>query len=663
MYIAPRKHIKIVMRRVFRGLFWLLILSNASLYAQMDSVLFMGNSYTHGNGVPMLFDKLARSVGDTFYVESITKGGYTLDSHVNDPNHIAKLTQRKWSFVFLQDQSQVPTIDLYFNALSLPSALILDSYVRSQNSCAKTLFFMTWGRRFGGQQCDLGNANCSVAFTDFNHMQDTLKSRYRQLAQHIDGGVSPAGEAWRLALQDTTGLVLHAGDGSHANLMGSYLAACTHYASVTGKSPMGASYTAGISATWARYLQRKAAEAVLDSMEVYFIDGPVFPGFEMEAHGLLDIAQPSCQTTQLKVLTQLQYVGKKANRSNLELALNQYDISGGFLRSDPLSFHCPPRCTDTLLSLLDTISLDSQFYFLVLDKLDSLDSGFSFFPDTLAAFTRDLSVWDSASEYLEPFTIKENTASHDLWKAELDFLSGQGWRLEADASVELAQAPIEPKGSALLTLGAGGSPKWLISPCIELQSGHQYEIGFSHSNHRMEGQSGLGFQLAMAMDEEFLNLVLIHDFGIRYDSLFTQFIDTIQVDSNGRYFFGVEAVETMGPGLIGKMAIDDFHLRNLGEKADSISSIAGGNVPNDVEVLSLYPNPAHTELHIKLHQALPPGSTLSFIDMLGHKLSAKLPEQGPLTFDLSHLNPGIYTLLLEIDGKIICAKKFAVVRR
>ncbi|MEO0640829.1 MAG: hypothetical protein AAFY70_13950, partial [Bacteroidota bacterium] len=184
------------MKAIFRTLLLLLTFACSYLYAQPDSILFVGNSYTHRNSMITLFDNLSRSVGDTFYVEQIVKGGYTLESHVTDAVHVAKIQERKWNYVFLQDQSQVPTIDVYFNALSLPSASILDNYIKSQNSCAKTLFFMTWGRRFGGQQCDPGNNQCSVAFTDFGHMHDNLTSRYIQLAKSVDASVSPVGEAW-----------------------------------------------------------------------------------------------------------------------------------------------------------------------------------------------------------------------------------------------------------------------------------------------------------------------------------------------------------------------------------------------------------------------------------------------------------------------------------
>ena len=246
--------------------------TNPSAMAQVDSVLFVGNSYTAYNNLPNLFANLAQSGGDTFFVESITGGGFTFELHATTASHVAKMQSREWDYFILQEQSMVPTIDYHFAAITQSYAPALINHLEMVNPCGQALFFMTWGRKNGGKQCDPWNTHCSVAFSDFDHMQDTLKSRYLQVASANAGGVSPVGEAWRLALSDTTGLDLHTSDNSHPNLKGSYLAACVHYASITKKSPVGLSFTSTLNTGMAHYLQRKAAEAVLDSLTRYNLD-------------------------------------------------------------------------------------------------------------------------------------------------------------------------------------------------------------------------------------------------------------------------------------------------------------------------------------------------------------------------------------------------------
>ena len=57
-------------------------------------------------------------------------------------------------------------------------------------------------------------------------------------------------------------LELYVTDKRHPSLAGTYLAACTVYASLFGKSPVGNAYTAGLPADVAAHLQQVAWETV-----------------------------------------------------------------------------------------------------------------------------------------------------------------------------------------------------------------------------------------------------------------------------------------------------------------------------------------------------------------------------------------------------------------
>jgi len=54
---------------------------------------------------------------------------------------------------------------------------------------------------------------------------------------------------------------LWAWDGTHPSTAGSYLDACMFYAALTGRSPVGNPYTAGLDPSQARFLQQVAAGA------------------------------------------------------------------------------------------------------------------------------------------------------------------------------------------------------------------------------------------------------------------------------------------------------------------------------------------------------------------------------------------------------------------
>jgi hypothetical protein len=78
-----------------------------------------------------------------------------------------------------------------------PSAVKLDSIIKLYNQNAVTVFYMTWGRKNGGQQCI--DTSCSPVFINYFHMQDSLKSSYTKISNLLSALLSPAGEAWRTA--------------------------------------------------------------------------------------------------------------------------------------------------------------------------------------------------------------------------------------------------------------------------------------------------------------------------------------------------------------------------------------------------------------------------------------------------------------------------------
>lgn len=235
------------------------------LAAQQTNVLFLGNSYTAQNQLPNKFKELALSAGDTVHVDSNTPGGYTLgvpgNAHLYNTNSLDLINEGIWDFVVLQDQSQMPTIPYYRDNYTFPAADSLNTIILHANGCAKTVFYMTWGRKYGGQQCI--NSYCSPVFTDYFHMQDSLESAYMHMAVSNDAYCAPVGKSWSNSIANGDPIELFASDASHPSLAGTYLAACTFYATIFNKSPVGIEYTAGLSFADAEYLQQVAAYTVL----------------------------------------------------------------------------------------------------------------------------------------------------------------------------------------------------------------------------------------------------------------------------------------------------------------------------------------------------------------------------------------------------------------
>lgn len=212
---------------------------------------------------------VALSLGDTLIFDSNTPGGYTLQGHSTNAVSQAKIAQGRWDYVVLQEQSQLPSFPWgQYTTLSLPYADSLCRQIRATDSCAIPLFYMTWGRKNGDQ------SNCAVnpPVCTYAGMQHLLRDRYVLMADTNHAQVAPVGAVWRELRANTPNIELYQSDESHPSLEGSYLAACTFYASIFHKSPVGAAPAPTMWAMDAIAIQQQADATVFDSLNVWMID-------------------------------------------------------------------------------------------------------------------------------------------------------------------------------------------------------------------------------------------------------------------------------------------------------------------------------------------------------------------------------------------------------
>ena len=222
-------------------------------------VLMLGNSYTQQNDLDTrLKEVLVDAVPGWTEVGhlKIAPGGYTLAGHAanadgsngDTPTRQALVTGPQagtWDWVILQDQSQTPGFpqtEPMWQA-SRDGAVILHGLIGDGDG--ETVLLLTWGRRDGDPQ------NPAI-YPDFSAMQQRLLDGYLAYAEAAssDGRqtwIAPAGLAFArvhdelvAAGEDPTaaGSVFHglySNDGSHPSVTGSYLAALTIAAAVTGR--------------------------------------------------------------------------------------------------------------------------------------------------------------------------------------------------------------------------------------------------------------------------------------------------------------------------------------------------------------------------------------------------------------------------------------------
>jgi len=178
------------------------------------SVLFIGNSYSHG--VPNAFAKLAARRGKAVHVGQETHNGWTLARHAANDGTLAKIRSRRWDIVVLQEQSLVPAQPLRRAATMFPSVEKLAAAARAQG--AVPVLYQTWGRR-----------------DDFRAMNRRVREGCRLAAEKAGGlAIVPVGDAWERECAAGRGALLFAPDGSHPTRRGNEVSAEVFYTEFFG---------------------------------------------------------------------------------------------------------------------------------------------------------------------------------------------------------------------------------------------------------------------------------------------------------------------------------------------------------------------------------------------------------------------------------------------
>jgi hypothetical protein len=172
-------------------------------------LLFVGNSFVARNDVPGLVRGLAASAGRRVETASIVAGGASLRRHLNAGTVSKALETSTWRHVVLQEQSTLPIKNpvRYHENVRALHALIAAAG-------AETVLYMTWARRSAPET------------------QGLLTEAVDSIGREIGAAVAPAGTAWRQVLHAHPEITLHAADGSHPTLAGSFLAACVLYGTI-----------------------------------------------------------------------------------------------------------------------------------------------------------------------------------------------------------------------------------------------------------------------------------------------------------------------------------------------------------------------------------------------------------------------------------------------
>lgn len=228
------------------------------------NVLFIGNSFTHMNSMPVMFEKLAISKNVKINVLMSAKSNHTFKMHSERADLYEDIDKAKWDYVILQGFSR----ELSYGNEHIDTAVIpyfqkiVDTLYKN-NPCVKLLLYMTWGYENGyAYMNEIGT---------YEDMSASIESGYRYLAEKYNLAIVPVGNVWKEIRKQYPDYGLYQKDEHHPTKIGSYVTASSFYSAIFRSSPEGG-YAAGIDDNVALSIQKTAYGYVRNHLKEYKLD-------------------------------------------------------------------------------------------------------------------------------------------------------------------------------------------------------------------------------------------------------------------------------------------------------------------------------------------------------------------------------------------------------
>lgn len=172
-------------------------LSDSSIH-----VLFVGNSLTYANNLPLIVSELAKEKGINIKTEMIARPNYALEDHWNDRKLEMQLMTNKYDFVIIQ---QGPSSQMDGRIMLAEYGLKMKILCGKYN--ARLVFFMVW-----------------PALSNFQTFDGVIKN-YTDAASVTNSILCPVGVAWKNYFLETNDYSYYGPDQFHPSKKGSEAAA------------------------------------------------------------------------------------------------------------------------------------------------------------------------------------------------------------------------------------------------------------------------------------------------------------------------------------------------------------------------------------------------------------------------------------------------------
>ena len=192
------------------------------------NILFIGNSYTYYNDLPLIFSGIANDNGKNVKVASVTFGGAMLHQFVDEENEYAKqldvlIQKNKFDICILQEQSILPIVNYELFEIGVKKLV-----EKLRPTVKRFVLYATWGRKEG-----------SETLTQFGwtteSMAKLLAEAYTKAGETVGANVAYVG--YDFLKIDAEEIDLYNPDLTHPSYKGSCLAGLRLYKTIFDAYP------------------------------------------------------------------------------------------------------------------------------------------------------------------------------------------------------------------------------------------------------------------------------------------------------------------------------------------------------------------------------------------------------------------------------------------
>jgi len=180
----------------------ILLILCLGIQVQAQKILFIGNSLTYANGLPMILEEIGRAYKKNIITEMVCFPNYAIVDHLKEGNVQKKIATENYDYVIIQ---QGPSSQEDGRKMLLKSGEVLSALCKQYNT--KLAYYMVWPSK------------------QYYFTFDKVIANHTEAAKFNEALLLPVGKYWKQYNQLNNKISLYGQDQFHPSEAGSFLAA------------------------------------------------------------------------------------------------------------------------------------------------------------------------------------------------------------------------------------------------------------------------------------------------------------------------------------------------------------------------------------------------------------------------------------------------------